>query len=452
MTTTVEAAAPTRTIRRGRVATALIALAAFGPYLFSGFRTEQIAVYATALVLAVGVWWVKARPNGHGIAVMGLLLLQLGVSVVGAVAPPQNTTRYQLGPALAGIDNLALPIAVIGVVWTLIAAGADRTQLIRIVCAVTVWSMVINAGLAAWATGGSGPDLAIFQGQADVESVAYRAEQLGRFSGIFNQPAEAGLMYSVALLAAIYLYREKARMLAFTATALSIGGVLTISKVFLFVGLPIGIWQAVRSSGGRQRRAAAFLAAAIAAWAGAKTGMIPEWTGGQYLIRLMPGSDQGAVDLYTAGRFGGESTLAVVVNAVMESSPIWGFGAGGLAAPYDNAWVEALVMDGIFGAVLLTAVMVVLAHAWWIARPQSSPGESRLTGGLVAVVIGAAVGVPSLTVNRCATILWLLIALLLLSDSPRGIKTSAWRCSPGSRRSSQPTLRQANRSGPPLAR
>jgi hypothetical protein len=33
--------------------------------------------------------------------------------------PPQNTTAYQLDTTLAGIDNFALPVAVLGIVWML---------------------------------------------------------------------------------------------------------------------------------------------------------------------------------------------------------------------------------------------------------------------------------------------------------------------------------------------
>lgn len=428
--------------RRGTALIAVMALSAFGPYIISGFRTEQFAVYGITALLVCGLWWMKARPGGHGTVVLGLLFVHLAIAVVGVLAPPLNTTPYQFGSALAGIDNIALPIAVLAAVWMLLASGADRSKLIRIVCWVTAWAMVINAGLAGWATGGSGPELAIFQGQPGVESVASRAEQLGRFSGIFNQPAEAGLMYSVALLAAIFLYRERARLLAMTATLLSIGGVLTVSKVFLFVGLPLGLWQAMRSAGGRQRRVAALLAATLAVWATAKSGLTPEWTGGNFLLRLLPGSDQGTVELYTAGRFGSESTLTAVVDAVMAASPVWGFGAGGLMVAYDNAWIEALAMTGLVGAALMTAILLVLAHAWWAQRRDFDPAESRLAGGLVAVVAGAAVGLPSFTANRCATILWLLLALLLLS-----VRTSALRSGPGSRSVSPPESTKAGLSG-----
>lgn len=409
------AAAPADPARRGRVLVAAMAVSAFGPYLFSGVRIEQITVYGTFAVLVLGFWWMRATPGRHGAAVMALLVLQLTVAVIGAVDPPQNTTRYQGGDVLAGIDNLALPIAILAIVWMLHAAGGDRRALITLVCRVTVWVMIGNAGLAAWATIGSGPDLAVFQSAGTEQSVAFRAEQMGRFSGIFNQPAEAGLMYSVALLAAIYLYRQRAVLLAATGIALSLGGVLTVSKVFLLVGLPAALWQVLRSAGGQGRRMAALVAGALIAWGVLRSGVAPRWTGAKYLSRLLPGGDQDPLALYTAGRFASGSGLAQVAEAVRGSSPVWGFGAGGLGAAYDNAWIEALAINGIAGAALLTGIVVVLAHAWWSTRRTIGEAESRLAGGLVAVLVGAAMGVPSLTANRCATIVWLLLALLLLT-------------------------------------
>jgi len=401
---------------KGPLVVGVVALGAFGPYLFSACRTEQAAVYTAVVVLAVKASWTRIRPSRTGVVVMSLLGLELLLASIGAAEPPQNTTAYQLGSALAGIDNLLLPMAVVTAVWLLLAAGADRTRLIRVVCAVTVWAMAVNAGLALWATGGGGPDLAGFRGQAGVESVASKAEQMGRYTGVFNQPAEAGLMCSIALLAAVYLYRRRPITLAVAVTAVTVGGVLTVSKIFLLIGLPVGLWQLVRASGGRRWRLVAVLVAAILALLAVKYGPAPQWTGGTFLLRLVHGGDQGVVDLYTAGRLGDSSTLAIVTDAVLKGSPIVGYGAGGLQVPYDSAWVEALVIGGFFGTIIFTALLTALAWGWCEARRRDrDPDLTRFAGGLVAVVGGGAVGVPSLTVNRCSTIVWLLLALTLLS-------------------------------------
>jgi hypothetical protein len=184
-----------------------------------------------------------------------------------------------------------------------------------------------------------------------------------------------------------------------TATAITVGGILAVSKIFLLIGLPVGLWQILLVLGE------------------IRSGLTPEWTGAKVLLRLLPSNNQEILDLYTAGRLGDDSTLAVVTEAVLHGSPIVGYGAGGLRVPYDNGLVEALVVGGVVGAALFTAVLITLATAWWRARRRDGTRETtRLSGGLVAVVVGGAVGVPSLTVNRCSTVVWLLLALLLLCD------------------------------------
>lgn len=400
---------------------------AFGPYLFdgaselSGFRTEQIAVYVTAVLLLIAGGWIRARPTPAGALVMGLLGLQFLLAAIGAASPPHNTTMYQFGSAAAGLDNLLLPMAVIGIVWMVLGAGARPAVLIDVVCRVVVWIMVVNVGLALWRASGHGPDLTAFQGPVGAHTVAGKAEQLGRYSGIFNQPAEAGVLYSVALLAAVHLYRLRPVLFAVVAIVITVGGFLTVSKIFLLIGLPIALWQIVRATGHRHRRLFAVLFAAVPLLLAVRVGVVRQWTGGQFLHRLVPGSGQSLVDLYTAGRFGSESTLAVVAGEVLRTSPLLGFGAGGLAVPYDNAWIESLVIGGLVGAVNLTAVLIVLGNACWNLRDRDAdPSLTRFAGGLMAVVVGSAFGVPSLTANRCSTVLWLLLALMLLSERETG--------------------------------
>lgn len=403
--------------RRSVALPALLALAAFGPYVGGGFRTEQVALYGALLALAARLWWLRARPSEHGVAVAVLLGSFLALAALGAVAPPPNGTRWPQGSALAGLDNAAGPLAALAVAWMLVACGYDRARLLRTVARVTVWAMAANATLAVAAASGSTVDVRAWQVQGEVESVAFRAEQLGRFSGIFNQPAEAGLLYSLALLCAVYLYRDRAVLLAVTAMTITVGGVLTVSKIFLLVGLPISAWQILRASGKRQRRYALLLAAGTGLWIASRAGYLPEWAGGGYLARLMPGGDQAALTLYTGGRLGDTGTLAQVTDEVLHTSPMWGYGAAGLQVPYDSAWTEALIVGGLAGVFLLSATLLVLAHAWWRRRQLSDRAEPVLFGGILLVVAGAAVGLPALTANRCTLVLWLLLGLLVSSSA-----------------------------------
>lgn len=398
-------------------------MAAFGPYVgLPGVRTEQVAVYTLCGLGLAFFCWLHLRPPVAGVVVCTLLALQVGLAAFGAWSPPSGLPAFVRGDLTAGVDNLLLPLAVIALAW--MAAGSGR-HVHRVLEAAAATLVVLACGNAVLATASIGGDLVGFLGAFWSDgpasgSVAARAAELGRYSGIFNQPAEAGQMYSMALLAALWLFRVRPARLAVAAVVITVGGILTVSKIFLLVGLPVAAWQILAVSTGRQRRLAATAAVLAAGFGAARLGWLPTWAGTDYLLRLVDGGDRGAVDLYTAGRLGGQSTLRSVAESVLASSPWFGFGASGLTVAYDNGWVEALVVAGLFGAATYTAVLAVLAAAWWRRRTVVDKAWSRFSGGLVLVLVGASMGLPALTANRVATVSWLLVTLLLLCPPPDG--------------------------------
>src|SRR4051794_35259153 len=102
-----------------------LVLAAFGPYVFGGIRTEQAGGYGIFLVGATGLWWRKSRPTGSVVAIVLLLTVQLIVAAIGVFYPIPLLGEYQPGDPIAGIDNLLLPIVVIATVSWLAHRG-DR--------------------------------------------------------------------------------------------------------------------------------------------------------------------------------------------------------------------------------------------------------------------------------------------------------------------------------------
>ncbi|GAA5179733.1 hypothetical protein GCM10023322_10450 [Rugosimonospora acidiphila] len=414
--------------RRGRIALlagCAMAVAAFGPYTsVAGVRTEQVVVYGVGAAALLSTRWTGMRLSRAAVLVATLLAGEIVIAVVGTLVPVVDLSPYVVGSVLPGLDNLILPLVVLASVWTLLAAGADRDRLLRVACRVVVLAMCANTVVAYLSQlHDLTPLLARFwdntvdAGDASTGTVAGNAAQLGRFTGVFNQPAEAGEMYSIALLAAIYLYRAKSVRLVLAGLLLGIGGVLTISKVFLLVGLPIAVWQLLRVSTQRGRRLTLLATGIFAVAALAESGIGPDWIGGGFLDRLLhPGDSSGLLDLYTGGRIGGVSSLHLVSDAVLHNSPWFGYGAGGLAAPYDNGWIEALAVAGLFGVALYTGILLVLAAGWLRRHALMSEAQARLAGGLIVLAAGASVGLPALTANRVATVMWLLLALVLLSE------------------------------------
>jgi hypothetical protein len=397
-------------------------IAAFGPYTgIPGMRTEQLVVYALFPVCLASCARAAIRVGGHSALIAVLFSMQAAIAVLNPVA---NVSPYQSARTLlAGLDNLVLPAAVLVIMWAFTNSTADRQKMIRTACTVLVLAMSVNAILALISsTYDLRPLLVKFwTGNVFETSTAENAAQMGRFSGIVNQPAEAGILYSLALIAGVYLYRHRVWLFSLVSAVLVVGGTLTVSKIFLVVGLPVALWQALRASERRLGRTVAVVGLGGAGLGLLGSGTLAGWQGSQGLTGLLaPAGDQDFLYLYTAGRFGDSSTLHAVTDAVLHYSPWFGFGLRGLGQPYDNGWVEALAVSGLAGAAIHTVVLGALVAAWWSRRGRVPRAESMLAGGVVLILVGASLGLPALTANRVATVAWILIGLLLLAPLDKG--------------------------------
>lgn len=400
---------------RPSLACLLLACAAFGPYLAAGVRTEQVAVYGIALLVLLSMAWVTQLPQATGAAksIMSLMVVQAAALGVGMIGASQVQYVRAPGSAASGFDNLLLPFAVIFTVVTLVSP-ARRHATLNAVCTVVVFAACANATLA-WlsTTTDASAWLSLWWSHDGGLTDGVWAEQVetGRYTGVFVQPAEAGEFYSVAALAAVYRLRHRPVLLIAAMAAITVGGLLSVSKVFLFVGVPVAVIQFFVMPGRRATRysimvVVCYLAAVAATWGhlGRLGITLPtQFAGG------------GDLNLFTGGRFGGAGPATVVTGweLVITYSPIVGFGAAGLSIPYDNGWLEAAVTGGLIGVIAYTAVFAALIAGCSRLRRAGNAADLALAYGLIAVALGTSFGLPGTTANRVATVLWLPLALLL---------------------------------------
>lgn len=398
--------------RGSRLLVTVLCLGAFGPYILGSVRTEQAVVYLAALAAflrfpALNPVAFRYLAPWAGILVIASLTL---------LAPVTELLPWHTGNVLAGIDNFLLPVALLFAVCVFVKKQAARPALIT-ASKVIVWASAFNAVLAILRTrGGLDQFLRPFWGaEAFDTTVAGRAEELGRFSGIFNHPAEAGLVYSLALLLAVWIYSQKPGRLYPVVVIIAIGGILTVSKIFIFIGLPLSVWYLFRSYNITGKLLTAFGTIGLFAVV-AGTGFVQQWSGFNYFARLFEVPEGNAIEFYTAGRWDQGSTMRTVIRTVLEFRPLTGFGFGGLQVAYDSAWTEIVVVTGLLGAILMSVVFVLLFRQ---ARTTSDSEMRTLTYLVALLLIGASLGIPALTVNRAATLVWIIVALLLLAREPR---------------------------------
>jgi hypothetical protein len=299
-------------------------------------------------------------------------------------------------------------------------------------------AMAANAVLAIVQLSTSDADLdgilLRFWGQTATASgavtVAGLAATNGRYTGIFDQPAEAGTAYGVALLCVIYLVRrgERSRLAEAAGVLVVIGGFLSISKVFIIAALPIAAWVVVRSPGVRRRTLAGATTGGAALLLVGTIGLLPAWDAGNSVIRGLLHPNGSFVTLYTAGRYGpGRGSLEPVMADVLHAAPWAGFGPSGLDTAYDSQWVEILILSGLIGLALMCAIVAALGWQWLKMRKVADPAESALAGSVIVLAIASSTGFPSLTANRVGVLIWLILGVLLAGrdfpDTPRASRS-----------------------------
>jgi hypothetical protein len=216
----------------------VLVASAFGPYLVGGLRVEQIVAYPAAACVAVtgwrGSWW-RGRDF---LVVAGCIVGIFAVAAVGLMLPKWESSPWGWGSPLANLDNLALPVAVLVAVAGLAhRVGRERaldaaTATLAIGCAAMAAVSVVQAiapGLVSWF-------LPAFWGEGGTPE---RALTMGRITGPLGTPALAGAMFTLGVLAVGYAYRNRLRWMLPLLALVTIGGLLTVSKNFLFVGLPV---------------------------------------------------------------------------------------------------------------------------------------------------------------------------------------------------------------------
>jgi hypothetical protein len=391
----------------GRLVIVAVLLAVFGPYLNGGLRTEQAAIYGL-LVFALPLSWRRVRATPLARLIFGTWFVYALVAVVGVVFPVQLVSIYPRGVVLAGINHVILPLATMLLVWATVRPAA-AAGLLAIAARLMAVAMAVNGVISVAMTQVDlVPYLRRFWASAGAQvTVAQNGIGIGRYSGVFNQPAEAGLAYGIAGLAACYVWQRRPAMLYLVLVPIILGGILSVSKIFVLGGLPIILWHIWRTNAGHKRIVVVTLG--VATFLGiAQSGYASQWGGLGFLERLLNPAGQSWIQLYTAGRVGGGSSLMSVVDEVTRIDPWFGLGAGGLSSAYDNGLVEVYVVSGMIGVACYSLTLVWL---WRLSKRIADKGQRHLMYELVILTVGASVGISAFTANRASTMLWVLIAL-----------------------------------------
>jgi hypothetical protein len=394
-------------------------MAVFGPYI-AGALTGQLVVLLCGTAAVIIGLPLATRSQLPLLPVIGLWFAILVITVIASAWRPIDPNFYGTLSAVHSLWWLVMPqlVMIMSWYWTRYVPSARVMLALARVIAIAMSANSVLA-IAQLSTGqvNLGGVLSSFWStiSAGQQSVAQMAAENGRYTGIFDEPAEAGAAYGIALLCIIYLVRRGARWQVADAGAVLVvaGGILCVSKVFLFAALPIAAWVAVTSSGTRLRIFAGAGAGALALLAADAAGLLPAWSTGSASLQTFLHPNGSFTTVYTAGRYGSGGSLESVAADVLRAAPWTGFGARGLYTAYDSQWLEILVLSGIFGVICLAASLIMLGWRWLRMRRTADPADSMLAGSVLVLAILASSGFPSLTSDRAGILIWLILGVYL---------------------------------------
>lgn len=265
-------------------------------------------------------------------------------------------------------------------------------------------------------------------GSLQTNSVAVGALSNGRVTGIFNQPAEAGICYSLGAFAVVYML-SRSRTLAARITLLlslaviTVGGFMSISKVFILIGLPAAVIQLLRTRVAVNKLLFIVLSPPLAVLFVIRP-LAGKWSGASRLAMFfdrLEARPNGTVSTVTSGRWGNNTQggIAPAFSEAMHISPWFGLGSGGtVGTPYDSVWLEVVIVGGLIGLGLTMCIMVAILARLFSKRPARPPEVQALGLSLVILVVLGSFGMTVLTANRTAVCLWLLLVPTLFARWP----------------------------------
>lgn len=415
--------------------TATAVAACFGPYFVGGLRTEQIAFYGltvwSLLLVAFNRKYISQRSPKV------LVGLWIGIAAIATLATVSGTSWFSRGRysfSLQEVDNWVMPIASLTLAWS-VAQVCNRCAILVSYAYTLTFFLTLNCGvqIVQLVQGPSGPIVSALRpfwsgastGYADSRGFASVGERVftsERLTGVVNQPTEAGILYSLGLIVLVWAYRSDHitfRKFILIAPIITLGGILTISKAFILIGIPLSL--ALLIYGATFTKTARALGATILMLLGAWVVLIRrEWSRSDGLLEWLIGlsSIRGA----SGGRYGTESGLyGVTVRGILDNSPIIGFGLD----PYvltDSELVRVLASSGLVGLALLLGFYWTLFRYSYRLKQELDRQTWLLSLAVVVLLIGGGLGVATIPANRVGSLLVFVVGILLCTGQQRPVK------------------------------
>lgn len=252
------------------------------------------------------------------------------------------------------------------------------------------------------------------------EILAERAYNMGRSTGIFSSPFEAGLFLANGLIiSAYFLIKKKFNIFSICFfLIIFFGGILTTSKAFIvgiFLSFFLLLWLSKKKKVFVKLTVLLLIASIILSFL--YKPLSENWRGFDMLNKFLSiNSDTDILKLFSGNRYSynDEGTLSLR----FKQNSVFGNGFGNYGT-VDSAFLEVWRIGGIFGIVFLIYVLGYVVLKGWNNRNLL---EGKLLFILGVLFTLSSLGAPAITKNRVSVVLFVTICILISLIKQKYIK------------------------------
>lgn len=403
----------------GHITFAMLVISSFGPYLFGQVRLEHLLIYP----LLISLIFIGMMRREYTFPKAPFVLFSLfSANLLWSLTSQLCLSGFS-GLSTAALENYTQPVAISLIVLLLIRHYGNKSSLhwLLTICKLTLLMYSANSVIAILNMLGylSWVETYFIRGADQYgNSVWQNSAVMGRYPGLFGQPFEAGLGYSIALICSAYIFirREFGLLSGLSLGLVCVGGALSVSKVFIFIGVPIFLVYLILAGALKRRFFFLLLLPATTLFAVGVAQFSSSWGGFDYLLRLFdPANYQEGTATATifANRFSSDDAGATYgFIFVVEQSLLGGFGFSEPEYALDSAFTEAMWRGGLVGLLIYLSIYGTLAYFAFFGFRRSK-GERPLFICLLLITFIAGFGGPTFTVNRVSVVLIILLMVIL---------------------------------------
>lgn len=397
---------------------------AFGPYVISGIRLGQLAVYFLAIFLLL-LNRIRLKREESVLAILITSTLLFFIPFFGLVSGDNSISNTLI---ISQIENYLTPIVVFIIALSLLRhknqVGIDEVMntcikiFLVLLCLNSIFSVYLfsssNEYLLTMFTGTREVTFGSQSQQFAGETAASLALSAGRIPGVFTQVFEAGTAYSFGLVCFSYIRTIEPKKITRNLIILLmilVGGTLTFSKVFFLIGSLatiyfLGITRLIKIL----IIIFPILAVTLIYFPELEIAGIPFGQGFASITRLFVATGGISIEVLTSGRFGPQSDITRGMLDVFAASPIFGLGFGSIETS-DFSLYEVISIGGMLA--LLTYLFLFFLFIFF-AAVQKAKIDRKFFLAIIFIAMIASLGGPIITANRIAIIFWIFISLMCL--------------------------------------